>query len=133
MSEIVALVAGGAAKRRHVLEYAANYVGHRGTVHAIRDGMPPSLLAGAVMLAGLLDNVDQMDTADFAETARILAPIGCGWTWFRAPFGARKYAVNMARHHGIPLVLPSMRGLRGSVPVRVVAPDGDPSVWRTTL
>ncbi|WP_327116768.1 hypothetical protein OHB12_05585 [Nocardia sp. NBC_01730] len=122
MVELVALVPGAPARRRVVLEWAGRAVGRTGHVHVVCDGMAPWALTSSFVWTGLVLDMERIERADFAQAAEILAPLGCGWNWHHAQFGAHDFAVRLARHCGTAIVL-SRRHLLRTPSVRVIAPD----------
>ncbi|MEU8896025.1 hypothetical protein [Nocardia sp. NPDC048505] len=113
MAEVVALVRGGRARRRSVLRRAARRAGAGGTVHVVCDGSLTMNLSGAFALYGVVLDPDLLERANFAQTADLLAPFGCAWTWSHAVLGARAEARMLAARLGAPLVSPA-RAPRGS-------------------
>lgn len=123
----MALVSGSAKSRRAVLDRAARCVGAAGTVHVVCDGISPSMLFGSIALSGLFVDAVGLEAVDFTSTARILAPHGCGWSWWWGPVGAHAVAVRLAVALGAPMVLPTRSlMLQVRVAVRLPATDHDP-------
>ncbi|GAB2658832.1 hypothetical protein [Nocardia goodfellowii] len=112
MGEVVALVAGGAERRRAVLRRAGRYAGAGGAVHVVCDGSLTLKLAGVFALYGLTMDADFLERANFVRTADTLAPYACGWTWSHTVLGARTEAFGLAARLGAPLVLPARSALR---------------------
>ncbi|MFD0364669.1 hypothetical protein ACFQZZ_24780 [Nocardia sp. GCM10030253] len=114
MNEVVALVCGGAARRRKVLEQAARRAGFGGAVHVVCDGSLTVNLSGAFAFYGVVLDADLLEDANFAQTADTLAPHTCAWTWSHAVLGARAEAFALAARLGAPLVLTARPALRKS-------------------
>lgn len=112
---------GRVARRRAVLEWAANYVGRDGTVHVVCDGaLVPTMVSSTA--AGMFVDAYQVEQADFAQTAMLLAPHGCNWTWRHLPFGTGARAVALARRKGLLAVMPARSlSIRPSA-VRIICP-----------
>jgi hypothetical protein len=124
-SEIVALVSGKPSIRRAVLEWAAHHVGRGGTVHVVCDGKLSPALTSSVVLTGVLVDTEQLEWGDFRQTAGILAPHGCGWTWQYVLLGASGHALRRARSTGMVAVLPRRSSLLRPAGIRVVRPGCD--------
>ncbi|MBF6145977.1 hypothetical protein [Nocardia nova] len=120
-SEVVALVTGRVARRRAVLDWAADYVGRDGTVHVVCDGTLAPALVSSIMV-GMFVDAEQVEHADFAQTAMLLAPHGCNWTWQHLPFGAIGHAVAFARRKSLLAVVPARSQFLRPPSVRIVCP-----------
>ncbi|MEU6558081.1 hypothetical protein [Nocardia nova] len=120
-SEVVALVTGRASRRRAVLDWAAHYVGRDGTVHVVCDGTLAPALVSSIMVGIFVDG-EQVEHADFAQTAMLLAPHGCNWTWRHLPFGAGTHAITLARRRSLLAVIPARSRWLGPQTVRIVGP-----------
>ncbi|WP_405137853.1 hypothetical protein [Nocardia sp. NBC_01388] len=122
MGDMVALVCGGAARRRAVVERAAAHAGPGGVVHVVCDGSLTVTLSGAFAFHGLVVDPEQLECANFAQTAGTLAPYACGWTWSHPVLGARTEAFELAARLGAPLVVPDRHWARTWTP-RIIVPE----------
>ena len=121
-TEVVALVTGRPSRRRTVLDWAARYVGRDGTVHVVCDGTLAPAMVSSIMV-GIFIDAEQVEHADFAQTAMLLAPHGCNWTWQHVPFGAGGHAVALARRKSLLAVVPARSHWLGPRTVRIVSPS----------
>ncbi|MFE9322607.1 hypothetical protein ACIHDR_23885 [Nocardia sp. NPDC052278] len=121
--EAVALFTGSRHTRRAVLEQAAKIVGPSGMVHVVRDAAARvTSVAGMLGYYGLDGNLDWVEGMDFEEAAKILAPVGCSWTWTNTYHAAWPYAVKHARRNALPVVLPAWSWRRPWGGARMVLP-----------